>query len=201
MENLNIVIIGLGGIGNVVADNIYPLVRNTMNDYKLTSMTFVDRDDYSQSNIPRQKAAASLLGMNKAVAWEMIYSRSKANAVNAVFRSIQEWVTVDTVDSIFRPLLQGGEPTVVISCVDNHAARLILSRYVQEMIKTYESFVVIQAGCNRDMATADLHGRWHGIEVGVPIEQGHPEVLEPDEADRGALSCEELANLASGDLY
>lgn len=199
MENLNIVIIGLGGIGNVVADNIYPLVRNTMNDYKLTSMTFVDRDDYSQSNIPRQKAAASLLGMNKAVAWEMIYSRSKANAVNATFKSIQEWVTVDTVDSIFRSLLQTGEPTVAISCVDNHAARLILSRYTQEMIKAYESFVVIQAGCNRDMATADLHGRWHGIEVGVPIEQGHPEVLEPDEADRGALSCEELANLASGD--
>jgi hypothetical protein len=199
MENLQIIIIGLGGIGNVVADNIYPLVRNTMNDYKLLSMTFVDKDDYSESNIPRQKAAASLLGMNKAVAWEKIYSRSKSNNVGAIFMSVQEWVTVDTVDSIFRPLLSSGQPTVAISCVDNHAARLVLSRYAQEITKGCDNFVVIQAGCNRDMATTDLFGVWHGIQVGVPIEEGHPEVLEPDEADRGALSCEELANLASGD--
>ena len=199
MKNLNIAIVGLGGIGSIVADNLYPLIRSSMCDYTLRNMLFVDHDEYSVSNIPRQKAAAKFLGLNKAVAWESIYSRSTTNAVRANFHSSQEWITTDTINSIFGPYVDSGEPFIIMSCVDNHAARLIMSKYVQERCKDKHDFVLIQAGCDRDKATADLYGVWNGETVGTPIEQNHPEITEDDAGDRGRMSCEELANLPSGD--
>ena len=199
MPEFSLAIVGLGGIGGIVADNLYPFLRAEVEGWSLRNLIFIDNDTYSRSNIPRQKAASAMLGVNKAHAWKGIYDASQSNAMGTTFTSIGEWITNDSIGQIF----YDNAPTnlVIMSCVDNHPARLVMSRYVQSLLKENDQAqcVVIQAGCDRGRATADLYGRWGGLILGQPIEQGHPEVLEEREGDRDEISCEELANLPSGD--
>lgn len=198
MKEINIIIVGLGGIGNIVADALYPFLRGTVRDARLRRLVFIDKDVYEVSNVPRQKAAASMLGMNKAAAWEHIYSRSKYNNVQATFSSIREWITPATVSTCFDETVDNG-PTIIMSCVDNHPARLLMSRYLQQRVETHNDLVLIQGGCSRNRATTDIFGKWNGTMVGTPIEVNHPEVLEAKNGDRNGISCEELANSSSGD--
>lgn len=198
MKEFNMIIVGLGGIGNVVADNFYPFLRGVVCDAKLKRIVFIDKDRYEQSNVPRQKAAASMLGLNKALAWERIYSRSRVNNVNAGISHKEEWITPTTVSSCFDDVVSTG-PTIIMSCVDNHPARLLMSKYVQTRIADHNDLVLIQGGCSRGRATTDLFGKWNGVTVGTPIEVNHPEVTETRNGDRSGISCEELANSSTGD--
>ena len=199
MPDLNLAIVGLGGIGGIVADNLYPFIRAEIEGWSLRNLTFIDNDTYSRSNIPRQKAAKAMLGVNKSAAWKSIYDASDANAMRTQFFSVPEWITKDSIGRIFYD--NASTNLVIMSCVDNHPARLVMSRFVQALLKENDTVqcVVIQAGCDRGRATADLYGRWGGLMIGRPIEEGHPEVLEEHEGDRDEISCEELANLPSGD--
>lgn len=204
MREFNMAIVGLGGVGGIIADNMFAFTRSTIFDWGLKNLLFVDRDTYSQRNIPRQKAAGRMLGRNKAVAWRDIYMSSKYNRSGVKFLAEQEWVTNETVTSIFQPL-RNGFPLVIMACVDNHPARLVMSRWVGSLMESNSSpVVVIQGGCAGTYATADLYGRWLDpdylyVKVGRPIEEGHPEILTDSTGDRGTISCEELANSPEGD--
>lgn len=200
----NMAIVGLGGVGSIIADNMFAFTRSSVLGWELDSLLFVDRDSYSKRNIPRQKAAGKMLGRNKATAWADIYGSSKYNRSDTSFMSMQEWVTNNTVSGIFHDVHQSW-PLVVMCCVDNHPARLAMSRWAASCLNdTLPPVVVIQGGCAGNYATADLFGRWLDeklacIRVGRPIEEGHPEMLEDDTGNREHLSCGDLANSPEGD--
>lgn len=205
-KSLSIVVIGLGGVGNIIANSLFAFTRGLISGWRLKRLMFVDGDTYARSNIPRQMAAGSMLGHNKAEAWANIYAHSKWNFMDTYVEYKPEWITNDSVSRIFENYTGDSESCVIMTCVDNHPARLVVSRWLQDTIKTkYRSVVVIQGGSQPDYATADLHGMWFddnaGVDlvVGQPIEQGHPEILEGKEGDRSAMSCEELALSPTGD--
>ena len=200
--NLDICIVGLGGVGNIVANSLFAFIRGKIMGWTLRRLTFIDADAYSESNIPRQMAAGVMLGHNKAEAWKTIYERSRWNNNGTEFEAHPEWVTTNNVERI----VQHSVPTVVFACVDNFPARLVLSRWVQSIVASeYRTpVVVIQGGCTLNYANADCHGIWldsdnRFVEVGRPTEEGHPEVVEDTSGDRSAMSCEELALSPSGD--
>lgn len=203
----NMVIVGLGGVGNVIASNIFAFTRGVISGWRLNKLLFIDGDSYSKSNIPRQQAAGAMLGHNKAEAWAGIYGRSKWNLLDTRVSYKPEWVTNDTVSRLLSEHIERDCPCVVFTCVDNHPARLVMSKWLAGIMaeQPATSVVVIQGGSRTNYATADLHGRWMDDEtgelvtVGRPIEEGHPEILETDEGDRSRMSCEELALSPTGD--
>jgi molybdopterin/thiamine biosynthesis adenylyltransferase len=198
----NMAIVGLGGVGGIIADNMFAFTRSKIFGWELSELVFVDRDAYTRSNIPRQKAAGRMLGRNKAVAWRDVYQASRYNRDDVSFDAIQEWVTNETVSPMFHSLRNC--PLVVMACVDNHPARLVLSRWAVSCLTDEQAPVtVIQGGCAGNYATADLFGEWpcgdERVLVGHPIEEGHPEILEDDTGNRERLSCGDLANSPEGD--
>lgn len=203
---LNIAIIGLGGVGNAVALNLFPFTRAEIMGWRLNKMLFVDADTYSSSNIPRQFMAGAMLGRNKADAWKTVYERSKWNLMEVRFMSRQEWITRDSVTRILADFDGSKESSVVFVCVDNHPARLVMSDWLKTQIAESgrKGVAIIQGGSQTEYATADIHGKWldsHGlyVEIGRPIEEGHPEIMDATEGDRSTISCEELAMSHTGD--
>ena len=206
-RDFNMAIVGLGGVGGLIADSAFPYIRaRDKNGWGLHRLRFIDHDAYAEKNISRQKAAGSMLGWNKATAWRDIFAASRWNRMFTTFDSKQEWVTTDTVEKLLGCFSEPF-PTVVMACVDNHPARLVLSRWVQETLRdTKRCVVVIQGGCRTNFATADLYGRWPteedpggAIEVGTPFETNHPELLTDTVGDRSHASCGDLANSPEGD--
>lgn len=200
--NFDIYVVGLGGVGNLVANSLFAFTRGKIMGWSLRRLTFIDADAYSESNIPRQMAAGAMLGRNKAEAWKSIYSKSRWNRLDTLFDAKPEWLTANNVER----LIQRSIPTIVFACVDNFPARLVLSRWVQSIVASdYKTpVVVIQGGCTLNYANADCHGVWldadyRFVEVGRPTEEGHPEVVEDTSGDRSKMSCEELALSPSGD--
>lgn len=203
--DLNMAVVGLGGVGNIVADAVFPFTRGPVLGWNLRTLLFVDGDTYTKGNIPRQKAAGRMLGYNKADAWRDIYERSKWNYMGTRFLSSREWLTKNNVARILSPVIRPEAFCVVFACVDNFPARVAMSKYMATLKDGDVSAVVIQGGCAKNYATSDLFGYWWSgddfafREVGRPIEKDHPEVLEDEEGDRSRMSCEELANSSSGD--
>ena len=151
----NMAIVGLGGVGGIIADNMFAFTRSKIFGWELSELVFIDRDAYTRSNIPRQKAAGRMLGRNKAVAWRDVYQASRHNRDDVSFDAIQEWVTNETVSPMFHSLRNC--PLVVMACVDNHPARLVLSRWAASCSERYPfklntSFASSRGSVSRMMA-------------------------------------------------
>jgi len=172
---MNIVIVGLGGVGSILCDNISRYLNYT--DGINTSINLVDGDYYENKNSARQTFVR--LGDKATVkSTELNYKFSNVN-----FQDTNEFINEDNVSSIIH------ENSIVFLCVDNHISRKIISDYCQ----TLNNITVISGGNEYTDGNVQLFKREGGINVTASLTEYHPEIEFPEDQSPEDMSCEELS--------
>jgi len=175
MINVEIVVIGLGGIGSILVERLCRFL-NYSNDLK-AAVILVDGDSYETKNYERQEFAQ--IGKKaevKEIELMTKYSRIEFDAFPAF---INETNTAEIIK----------EGNVVFLCVDNHKSRMIVSNYC----KNLNNVTLISGGNEFTDGNVQTYVRRDGKDLTPDLCKYHPEIANPDDKLPEEMSCEELA--------
>lgn len=178
---MNIIIIGLGGIGSHL---VRPLCRYLNSLDEEIAITLIDGDNFEVKNESRQEF--NCFG-NKAE----VIAQELAERYPRIDFSSKEWYI--TEDNVYLTI---GEGDMVFMCVDNHATRSIVSRWCQRL----DNVVLISGGNEYSDGNVQIFTRENGESVTPPLSSSHPEIENPQDKNPGEMSCEELAQSGSPQL-
>ncbi len=178
---MNIVIIGLGGIGSHL---VRPLCRYLNELMEEVTVTLIDGDTYEPKNETRQEFRG--FG-NKA---EVIATELTERFPEISFSGKAWFVTEENV------YLAINEGDIVFSCVDNHATRKVIS----ERCSGLKDVVLISGGNAYSDGNVQIFIRANGDCQTPPLTHLHPEIEDPQDKNPGEMSCEELAQSGSPQL-
>jgi len=192
-------IIGLGGIGQVVA--IYlSLFLNSLN--RTARLLLIDGDSYEHANESRMFCGN--LG-NKAAVMQADLAGRLSPATAVTLLAVPEYVTPDNLDR----LIPSGRGESVLLCVDNHATRKLVAEYAGQL----DDICLVSGGndgVGPDAAgtirqgtegNVQIYLRRGGVDCSPTLTKYHPEIAHPadarpDEARPDEEGCAEL--FASG---
>ncbi|NLX99362.1 MAG: hypothetical protein GXY83_24760 [Rhodopirellula sp.] len=182
-----VVIIGLGGIGSILAHYLLLFLASLKDEFHVL---LCDGDSYEPSNQYRivvpdfaNKAIAQASWLNENLGRPGLYIRPYPQYLN---------------DKNRREVIQ--ERSLVCLAVDNHATRLLASRTVAELCNG-----VLISGGNDGVGPGEtgsygniqIYGRIDNCDAfGAPLQRFHPEIANPADRNPDELGCIELA--ASG---
>lgn len=194
--NITIVVIGMGGVGSFL---LAPLSK-VMLDGKLGNNTvsrfvLIDGDSYETKNMNRQFFPAVCNGMNKAQAQQLVLKTMFPDSRVEVI-TFPQYITSKNIATVFEHCV--GIP-VIVSLVDNHACRALLSNTATVKAARGENIILITGGNEVTDGNVTIQGWWGGTRVGVPLLERHPEVATVTEGNREGLSCLEIALLPGGE--
>jgi len=186
-----IVLVGLGGIGSKLADELARYMSYTKGAPK--ELLLVDGDVYSEGNLERQSVTEADVGKHKAETW--------AVGISAEFRNLAcssmngyvgpEGLKKDNVVTIDRHPLDG---SIAIVAVDNHPTRNLFYTWFRAKVKDG----ILLSGGN-DMTDGSILSLIQlGGERLVDGFVFHKEIMEPKGKNPAELSCAELAKLDGG---
>jgi len=173
---LNIKIIGLGGIGSVLAEKL----GRFLNFYEYDSeihVTLIDGDDYELKNLERQEFFN--FGNKALVKCDELSTKFEF----VKFSGLPYFVDQDTVQR----LIENGD--IVFIAVDNHKARKIIS----DRVKSLENVVVISGGNELLDGNIQIYLRKEGYDLTPTLTAYHPEIENPMDKLPSEMSCEELS--------
>jgi molybdopterin/thiamine biosynthesis adenylyltransferase len=178
---MNIVIIGLGGIGSHL---VRPLCRYLNELKEEVTITLIDGDRFEPKNQTRQEFSG--FG-NKAevLAQELLSKHPRLGISGKTWYITEEnaYVTISDGDIVF-------------SCVDNHATRKVVSGRCSEL----QDVVLISGGNDYSDGNVQVFIRKDGRDLTPPLTYFHPEIENPQDKNPGEMSCEELAKSGSPQL-
>ncbi len=176
MTRLPITIIGLGGVGSILAERMCRFL-NYSNDLT-ADILLVDGDEYEQKNYERQEFTR--MGNKadiKATELQIKFSELR-------FDSYEAFVNEKNITETIR------EGEVVFLCVDNHKTRMIVSNYC----KTLKDVILISGGNEFTDGNVQIYVRKGGKDLTPDLCAYHPEIANPDDKLPEEMSCEELSN-------
>lgn len=174
-EQLNIIIIGLGGVGTILSERLCRFI-NFCQDYN-ANIKLVDGDMYEYKNYERQEF--NLMG-NKAET-KLSELSLKFDSIN--FSAIPQYVNESNISSIIY------DSSIVFLCVDNHKSRMIINNYCMKL----HSVILISGGNELTDGNAQLYVRKGGKDLTPDLCAYHPEIANPTDKLPEEMSCEELS--------
>lgn len=175
---MDIVIIGLGGIGSILSGRLCRFLNYSQKNLEEpTNVLLVDGDEYEHKNLERQEFIR--MG-NKA---EMKMTELEEKYPNIGFSYHSEYITKDTISEVIK------ENDIVLLCVDNHKTRLVVSNYFW----TLENGVLISGGNDWIDGSVQIYVRKEGRDITPDLCLYHPEIGNPDDKSPDEMSCEELS--------
>ncbi len=172
---MNIVIIGLGGIGSILCERLARFLKYSGEPG--TSLLLVDGDTYEAKNFERQDFTR--MG-NKA---EVKAADLKMQFMGMSVTSFPAFVNETTLVQVIR------EGDVVFMCVDNHKTRMLVSNYC----KNLTDVTLISGGNDLTDGNVQIYVRKEGVDLTPDLCAYHPEIANPDDKLPEEMSCEELA--------
>jgi molybdopterin/thiamine biosynthesis adenylyltransferase len=172
-DPLNIVMIGVGGIGTAL---LVFLPRFLQHHNPGSLMKLIDGDEYEPKNEERQAFAHP---GNKATAKVEELSELFDQII---FQDIPEFVTADNVSSYIC------ENDIVLLCVDNHKTRKIVSEYCEKI----NNIKLISGGNEYTHGDILCLFRKDGKSVRPTYKSfswWHPEIRDPKDKHPGELGC------------
>ncbi len=176
-----IMVVGCGGTGSYL---ISPLARFLFSQNYKGILMLVDGDRYEQSNVGRQEFPSGMVGQNKADAHRDI---CRGRFPEMVTISLPTYLGAHNLEAI-------DDGTMVISCVDNHHCRRLLS----DKCKKLNTVWFLSSGNEMTDGNVQYYSKLDGLEIGRPIEETHEEIALNSNVDRSEMSCEQLSGLPSG---
>lgn len=179
--NSNVKLIGLGGVGSIVARN-WALFAAAQP--QASRFTFIDGDQFEPGNFSRMffgdfgnKAEVICLDL-----------KQQLHEGSVTLEFIPEYITAENAPK----LIQNGD--IVFMAVDNHATRKLVSDYCE----TLNNITLISGGndgiTETDRGTygnVQVYIRKDGKDVTVPITKFHPEIRNPQGKHPKDISCTE----------
>lgn len=172
---MNIVIIGLGGIGSILCSRIARYVSYSAEPG--TRMLLVDGDYYETKNLERQDFTQ--MGNKAEVKAADISMQFPRIIVDSFSAFVNETNLADVIK----------EGNVVMLCVDNHKTRMIVNNYC----KTLDNIILISGGNELTDGNVQIYIREDGCDITPDLCAYHPEIANPDDRLPEEMSCEELA--------
>lgn len=178
------ILIGAGGTGSILFPLLFRYLatyhRNRDDDYTLT---VIDGKTVSASKLGRQLFAGRFAGNPKASALIEQY-----DADPKVVIAVPQYLGANNIGGI-------REDSVVLIAADNFPVRM----RIQERAQQLKNVTIINGGNEMTDGSLQLYVRRNGDDITPPMSQGHPELLINDERDPATLSCEQIAELPSGE--
>ena len=176
MTEFPIKVIGIGGVGTILADKLSRFL-NYGNGFE-ARITFIDGDTFEPKNRDRQDflIAGGKKSIVKATEFQEKYTELNYSAFD-------DYVDRNNVAS----LIKSGD--IVFICVDNHKTRKIISDHT----KTLNDIVVISGGNEYTDGNVQIFIRKEGKSLTPSLSDYHPEIENPRDRTPGEMSCEELA--------
>lgn len=175
MSNLDIVIVGLGGVGSILIERLCRFL-NYSTDLS-ANILLVDGDSYEAKNYERQEFIR--IG-NKA---DIKASELQMRFSKLCIDSFQEYVTPENISSIIK------ENNIVFMCVDNHKTRMIVSNYCKQL----KDVILISGGNELTDGNVQLYVRKDSKDLTPDLCKYHPEIANPEDKLPNEMSCEELS--------
>ena len=172
---MDIKIIGLGGVGSILCDNLSRYL-NYSDDLK-ANVDLIDGDYYELKNNARQTFSNTGDKANVKCT-ELSYMFNKVR-----FRDFNEFINDDNVSSLIT------EDSIVFLCVDNHLSRKIISDHCE----TLNNVTVISGGNEYTDGNVQLYKREGGVNLTASLTEYHPEIDYPEDLSPEDMSCEELS--------
>jgi molybdopterin/thiamine biosynthesis adenylyltransferase len=172
---MNIVIIGLGGIGSILCERLARFL--TYSAEPGVSLLLVDGDSYESKNFERQDFTR--MGNKAEVkAADLKMQFSKLNV-----SSFPAFVNDTNLAQVIK------EGNIVFLCVDNHKTRMIVSNYC----KALTDITLISGGNDLIDGNVQIYIRKSGRDLTPDLCSYHPEIANPDDKSPEEMSCEELS--------
>lgn len=182
-ENASVKVIGLGGVGSIVARYaavfLASLGRNA-------TLTLIDGDSFEPSNASRMLFGAC--GNKAKVVREELLPRFKDSFLTLL--AVEEYVTEENAARIIQ------ENDIVMLCVDNHSTR----KLVDNICVCVRKNVCLISGGN-DGIDNGKRGTYGNVQVYVldkdvsitpSLSKYHPEISNPKDKHPGDKNCTEL---------
>jgi len=176
MDIKNIKIIGLGGVGSVLINNLTKFLNFTV-AAKDFNITLIDGDEFEDKNFERQEFVA--MG-NKAESKFKELTR-KYSELNIEFK--KSYINNSNISELL------SEGDMIFLCVDNHKTRKVVSEYVSSL----ENIILISGGNELTDGNVQLYVKEEGKDITPRITDYHPEIDEPQDKSPDEMSCEELS--------
>ena len=161
-------VIGCGGIGTCMLDTLcrYLNFHPKLKEGGDIEVSLIDGDKYEERNQERQ--VFETLG-NKA---DVTKDRLEKQFPNIYFKSHPTYVSEANVALLIR------DGDVVLSCVDNHTTRKLLSDHCESL----DNVLFISGGNDYTDGNMQVHHRVDGENLTLPIaNEFHPEIQEPED--------------------
>lgn len=172
---MNILIIGLGGIGSILADQVARYLNYDPN-FRDSTLTLLDGDSYETKNYVRQNFVD--LG-NKATSKYFDLISRFHNIKFAHMACFLTKLNIDLLDKF----------DIIFMGVDNHKTRKLVSDYC----KTLQNVILISGGNEYTNGSSQLYIRKEGKDLTPDLCAYHPEIRNAIDKSPDELSCEELA--------
>lgn len=179
MRSVSLKIIGIGGIGTNLSDNLCRFL-NYSPDIGYSKVTLVDGDDFETKNKERQVFTS--FG-NKATA-KVVELLDKFK--NIELHQVPQFVTEENIDTII------SEEDIIMLCVDNHKTRKLISDYVSKL----KNATLISGGNEYVDGNVQVFIRKEGQNITPSLTDYHPEISNPQDKSPHEMSCEELEKVA-----
>jgi molybdopterin/thiamine biosynthesis adenylyltransferase len=178
MNEANVKIIGLGGIGSVVCESLSRFLNYTKGFDKFPKVTLLDGDKYETKNHERQNF--TIEGENKA---KTKHQELKEKFNNVIFN----WEPIFVNDSNISKLID--EKDIVMLCVDNHKTRKVVSDYCSKL----NDIILISGGNESEEGNVQIFVKKEGVKITPSLTDYHKELETPADKSPDEMSCEELS--------
>jgi len=193
MTKFQIFVIGAGGTGTYFLKEISRYLSG--NDRLIKDMHIFDGDIIEEKNLARQSFQMEDVGKNKAAVM--------AEVLNDTFGL--EWQAHDNYllkkEQITKLIKNGSQREPIlplfVSCVDNHACRLLLEEIFMEL----PNVCYFDSGNEYTTGEVVYSYRFAGNTVGPVRSFYFPEIKEGDTRSRVELSCEELNTVSPQHIF
>jgi hypothetical protein len=188
-ENCSVKIIGLGGVGGIVARYGAIFLASLGGNAR---MVLIDGDSFEPSNASRMFFGAC--GNKAAVIRDELLPRFAESNLSLI--AIEEFVTPDNIGRLVR------EGDIVLLTVDNHATRKLVNDYCAATLQNFFLLSGGNDGVGKDTSGSVRRGtygnvqaylRRNGEDVSPSLTRFHPEIREPADRLPTDQSCTELA--------
>lgn len=178
------ILIGAGGTGSI----LFPALLRYLESYHAEredkyTLTVIDGKEVAASKLSRQLFAGRYAGNPKATALIEQYA-----ADPKVVIGVPRYLGADNIGGI-------REGAVVLIAADNFPVRARIEEHAQ----TLQNVTVLNGGNEMHDGSLQLYVRRDGEDITPKMSQGHPEILRDDKRDPAALSCDQIAELPSGE--
>lgn len=174
MDQTNIAVIGLGGIGTFLLNTLSRYVNSLGPPTR--NILLVDGDKYELKNEGRQDFTD--FGQKAII---------KAEELGEKFPSIDFDVYGQFINRDNVHILDNSE--IIFLCVDNHKTRKVVSDYC----RIRSDVLLISGGNELESGNVQVYLRREGKDVTPSLGCYHPEIQDPQDKSPDEMSCEELS--------